>query len=757
MTIRKLTSVFFLLFSGIIFSQSKITVLGVVTIDKEPAEGALVELKTNKTVKYALTGKKGNYKFDEILISTQDTIVLTASFMSYEPMQKKITASKTAIEVNFHLTEKIVQNLEEVVVTGEKNVSTSAYKTSFKVNSKDFIKNSRATNVLNRIPSVSIQDDQIFVEGTLKGSVLIDGIQSNLQFLRTVQADDIDRVEVISNPSASFGADFTGAIVNIVLKQKIEHFLKGTLEGAAGIRNEYVSTAPTLSYKSKNVIVTSMFWNLSNEQLIDYKLDRQDTDGGFYRQQTLSTADVNQEFFETNASVKISDKSKLLLSSGLSSYSFTNAGRGFFESSEGDNENLETFSRQKNTRWDIASAFVQKIGSKGRLFIRGKYFNYDDINNFDFGDGLSNDVESSTNELTGVISYEHRGWKLFGKPTSLNTGLKVIDRDFDFLATDFSVSQRIINGFVEFDVTWSKRFSYNIAFSLDETRNQNETFRDTYLFFLPTINTVYHFNKNVDLRAGYSRKIIRPGADDLNENEIFINPGLLERGNSELDPQVRDYYFVSISKFFKRNYFSLRLFTASTDGLITNAYETSENGVLIKSLENAASYRTTGFNIAARTRLFKKIFTNLNVGLAYHEFNNPVGETLTEQNDGYTFNSNFYFGSNLFKNKLNVSFTGYFTGPVYSLISRVTTFPGMNINLRTNLFKDNLEVRFTYQDLFAINTERIERSNFDAFNQFILTSNKTTNFILTLTYFFGKDFDDRFDNYKIDNKDIIVE
>jgi type III secretory pathway component EscR len=129
---------------------------------------------------------------------------------------------------------------------------------------------------------------------------------------------------------------------------------------------------------------------------------------------------------------------------------------------------------------------------------------------------------------------------------------------------------------------------------------------------------------------------------------------------------------------------------------------------------------------------------------------------LVSSNSGFTFRNSFNLRTNMLKNKLALIFSGYNTTPAYTLINKTISYPSLNLEVESNFFKDKLNARIGYRDMFALNTVRKISSNFDSFRQLINNHNKTTNIVFSLAYNFGKVFNDRMNSREIENSDIIV-
>jgi outer membrane receptor protein involved in Fe transport len=745
-----------------IAAQNKITLTGTTTLAGTGFQGVIVELSSSAIHKRVLSDGKGNFKFPQITGNSLDTILLQASFLGYKTQSIRFNFPVKDTLVTIVFKEQDVANLKEVKIVGNPNSGTNAYKSVYKINSKDFIKNTTGNKVLATIPTVSIQNDDIIVDGRNKAIIFINGIESSNMELKALAADEIDKIEIIANPSASYNSDFTGSVINVLLKAKTVDYFKGSLSGTAGARNSYYALFPTLAYKRKSFLFTSYYSRVHNRQNIQYHLDRLNTDGDSYNQQSNRTPDGYQQSLNSKISFTLSEKSRLNFSNDFSGYKFvantdgsyvdTNTAAGQVNFS---NKNAE----EKQDRWNITSVYSYAINPKNTFLLKGKYYTYNNIDSYQIEEengsinkGVS---KSSTREGTAELDYAVEEINLFSKKTSLYAGLKYINREFDLSMDSFNISQNVLNLFGELNTTLSKKLSSAVSLSLENTNNKNQDFDQNYLYFLPNVNLLYDLGKGYNLRGGYSKKIIRPSANNLNNQIVYLNPGTARQGNQNLKPQLRDYVYTSLGKKINNGQLSLRFFHEYTQDAIIETFRT-ENDVLISTLDNAAQNQVTGFSLSLTTKMLKVIQANLSWGMEYSTFENSTDYSIIKQNSGFTNRSNLNLSAKVFKDRLALSLYGFYNSPLYTLTTKTKTYPNLGFEAETNFFNNSVNINLSYTNMFALNARRYEYSKADHFNQTIFTRNNTSNLLLTVSYYFGKKFSSGIKNSTVDNEDIIV-
>lgn len=752
----------FTLFSVVsmnVFSQQNINILGKITIANINLPDAMVELKVNETSRFVMTNNKGVYNFFNININATDSLFLKVKYLGYKQYMQQLKNLKKSNVFDVNLIPSEPENLKEVIINAKGKIINTARKLSYKIDGKNFIKNAKAGEVLNTVPNVYFNEfeGKTIVDGTLAAKIFIDGMESMIGELINIAAVDIDRVEIMNNPSAVYGVDYVGAIINIITKKKTEECVKGSIGAIGGLNNDFWAVNPSFSYKRGRFIIKSNYQYLQNIQKIDFSSIRIDNNGAFY-QNNINDSKNNQLNSNTRIGIKLSEKSKLTLTNSIYGYKFLSKANGF---SILNNDIPNYFSKDNENiikTLNFASVYNYKIKENKNLFIKSAYSIYDkgDISTFNYSNAISDYyiIQSKNKEFSLGINYEAEELTVFKKKMELYSDLKFINRNYSFSNTDFYISQNVIDGSSELDIEWVENFSTEIGVTLENTHNFNKTLNQNYNLILPSFNGLYHFNNKVDAKLSYSRKILRPSASDLNDGVLIIYPGVAKQGNSNLDPQIRNYYSFTIIKPFKSNNISLKLYDESINNAITDVYKIQGN-LLIQTLGNTAKYNAIGMNLGVRTNIFKKIMVNLTSGFDFNTFDDNSTTALIKNNSGYTFRGNIYLSTKLFKDKVSISFSGRQDGPNYSLFSKKITEPYLDFTLTTNVFNDKLNISLYGKNLLGKAASGFsDISIYNNFYQRIDTRNNSSNLLLTLTYNFGKKFNDKIEDIDINNNDV---
>ncbi|MEO8255449.1 MAG: TonB-dependent receptor, partial [Flavobacterium sp.] len=737
-----------------VLCQEKQTVEGKIYCEKTPLPDILVELKTDTTSKFAMSNKKGEYKFE--YLTTKDSCLLIVNVFGYRNFDLKIAKSTKVININLDKTEE----LNEVIVKSDNKIINTAKKTLYKIDEKNYLQNAKAGEVLRNVPNVYFNEfeGKIIVDGTLNAKIFIDGLEAMPDELKNIDAADIKSVEIINNPSAAyFRSDFLGAVINIITKKKSQEFIKGSFSTTVGMKNNFWAVNPNLSYKKGIIVVKSNFGYLNNDQIIDYNSKRFDENGSFF-QSNINNSKNKQISSSTRLGLNFSNKSILTITNSFYGYDFLGKANGFTSLNNDIAQNFTKDSKSNMNNWNIALVYNYKINEDALLLVKSAYSVYDksDSSTFNFEKEIPEyfNVFSKNKEFSFQSNFELGKLSFFNKKMPFYSSVKFINRKYDFLDQTYNINQNIINVSAGLDSEWSDKFSSELALTFENAHNSNESINQIYNILLPTFNALYHFKNKIDLKFGYSRKVLRPNASDLNNEVLIIYPGVAKQGNPELNPQLRNYYSFTFNKSFKTDSFSFKFYNESINNAITEVY-IKEGDLLIQTLANAAKYSSTGLNIGLKTTLFGKVITNLNSGFDYNLYKDNSEMAVIKKNSGFTFRGSMNLNAKFFKDKISMSFSGRQDGPNYSLLSKNITRPYLDFNIATNVLNNKLNISLYASNLLGKRAGGFtDISSYNSFYQKIETKNNSRNLLLILTYNFGRKFNDKIDFRDINNTDV---
>jgi len=257
-----------------LFSQeSNRSIIGMVQdkASKLPVEFATVQLlhaSDSSVIQTAITDRKGKFEMDKIKFGNY---ILHFSFIGYEKTVMTVTVNQQRENIGVVEIGILAKNMNEVVVTSTRKslLNTSIDRKVYNVTQDIMAQSGTASDILKNIPSVEVDiEGQVSLRGSTDVMILINGRPSPLmgktraEVLQQFPANTIERIEVITNPSARYKPDGTSGIINIVLKKNIKAGWNGNVVGNVGNNDRYNGSI-NMNYKTSKL---NLFGNYSIRQ-----------------------------------------------------------------------------------------------------------------------------------------------------------------------------------------------------------------------------------------------------------------------------------------------------------------------------------------------------------------------------------------------------------------------------------------------------------------------------------------------------------
>lgn len=678
-----LLSVFLVLTSITLFAQGKpervkIAITGKI-IEKTsqlPLEYATVTFKNSKNPKLifgGITDNKGNYNV-EVVAGVYD---VTLEFISFKPtiMSKKQFDEPTNLGT-ISLEEDATQ-LNEVVIRAEKTtVEIKLDKKVYNVGNDLMVKGGTVSDVLDNIPSVSVDvEGNISLRGNDNVKVLIDGKPSNAinisEALRLIPADAIEKVEVITNPSARYDAEGGGGLLNIILKKGKNLGLNGTVIANAGDPETY-GLSGTINYKQKEFnLFTTQGYNYRNNPgnaLTNSRYLNADNSTRDYMNETRKNERLNKSYTANIGMDWFLDKSTTW--TNIFNYRRSNGdNRDNVFQNYYDVNNVFDYTRNRINEEDSKSRNVEfttnltknfkKAGHK--LTIDGSFSSNSDKNL-----ALITDTSTQNTDVSIGVTGNHQTQSRnliqtdyvlpFGKGSQFEAGYR---GDFVVNTTDYAVTIDGIpsNAFTDIleykekvNALYTqygfkiKKFSTLLGLRWEDSvidvnqLGSNDFTNKKYNNFFPSAFFTYELSDQSSASISYSRRIQRPRGRQLNPfNNLSSNVNIFV-GNPDLNPAYTDAIDLGYLKRWSKLTFNTSLYVNKTTDVfqfVRRESGTFENGipVIISSPINLATEYRSGFEFTLNYSPFKwwKLNSNFNFfyiktegDYKYNDFNNNL-------------------------------------------------------------------------------------------------------------------------------------
>jgi outer membrane receptor protein involved in Fe transport len=534
---------------------------------------------------------------------TAGTFRLRASYVGYGTRTRAVTIGPGATAVGNFLLPTAAQALGEAVVIGQKPV-VEVRPDRLVYNADQDVSNAGGTaqDVLRKAPLLAVDGDgNVKMRGSSNFKVLVNNkpsptLASNLaEALKSIPADQIKSVEVITTPSAKYDGEGTAGIINIVLKKGVDQGVNGRVGVASGNRNTNFNSA--LNFRKGKFGFTSTasagaWYNPgeSSRERITYSPLGIDTlrqngtthnlGGWYYGTVGLDYDPAEHHSFSLAGSVDgYGGNSKQdLFSRDAANFAvanplYTRASKNVFGGLivEGTGTYTRTFTTARK-EWSVLGQYALNNGTFG--------YDFDQYNNspVTLEQSQANYRERSRGRTPGhEYTFQTDFTQPFGDKRTLELGLKAIFRrtgsvadvegltlgqtpDFVTLAgrsTDFSYAQDVQAAYATYGFGVGKKLSASLGGRVERTalsadfRTSGTGFERSYVTPLPNGNARYAFSDATSLRFAYSRRITRPYIDFLNPFVDRSDAKNISYGNPDLDPELTDSYELAYSTTLK--------------------------------------------------------------------------------------------------------------------------------------------------------------------------------------------------------------
>ena len=799
---KKIKSVLILvLFFNTLFSfaqevtNQKIKISGKVVekVTKQPLEYATITflLPNNpKPVAGGITNPKGEFDI-EIKPGIYDIKIEFISFKINEIKQKNFNTSTSLGLISL---EEDANQLNEVVIRTEKTtVEIKLDKKVYNVGNDLMVKGGTVSDVLDNIPSVSVDvEGNVSLRGNDNVRVLIDGKPSNAiniaEALRLIPADAIEKVEVITNPSARYDAEGGGGLLNIILKKGKNQGLNGTFIASTGYPETY-GLSGNVNYKSKN-------FNLFTTQGYN---DRNSPGNSFTNSKYLNSDNSTRNYIYENRENKRNNKGyngnfgiELNLNE---STSWTNSFN--YRNSKGDNVD-DVFQNYYNSAFnydytrnrvngeisdsesaEFATNFIKKFKKDGhKLTIDGSFSSSDDLNDAIITDKVTNNsivkFDNTTNNQNQKRNLIQMDYVLpFGKGSQFEAGYR---GDFSKLRTDYQVENDgvINNNFTntleykekvnalysqyglkvnKFSALFGLRFEdSNIEINQLATNSYNTK---KYSNFFPSAFFTYEISDKSSASVSYSRRIQRPRGRMLNPFSNLSSNINIFMGNPDLNPAFSDAIDLGYIKRWSKVTFNTSLYVNKTTDVFQFARRESGtfvNGtpVLISSPINLATEYRTGFEFTLNYSPYKwwklngnfNFFRNETEGIfSYTDFNNNVilqdfGNVATSWSSRITSKITLPY-------KIDWQTNASYNAPQTSAQGKSLGVFGANLAFSKDILKDKGTLSFNISDVFNSRKRITENYLQGVVSSYSEMQWRQRQFSVSFTYRFNKPKNER--------------
>jgi outer membrane receptor protein involved in Fe transport len=736
----------------IIIRISAQTIISGTIVDKtshQPIEFAsvlLIHLPDSAAGKGVASDKKGRFSIEGV---KPGTYLLLCSFIGFE---KKRTASFNITgntKYNAGQIELIGSNttLTSVTVTGTRpTLNTSIDRKVYNVEQDIMSKSGSVSDILKNIPSVEVDiDGNVSLRGSGDVVILIDGKPSPLmgalraEILQQLPANSIQRIEVITNPSAKYRPDGTSGIINIVTKKNIKNGFNGSAIGNAGNHDRYNGNI-TLNYHPKKFNIfagyslrkdtrkrlntidrtyldsitgsTKSYYNQDNTSIahplsnivnggIDYTIDKRNSVGisGTYNYRSQTRNEVTHNSNYNGQHIFIENDDRLRHDPGYESH---RSAVGYFQHQflkEGNEIRLQFNTSKEDEVDNSAYTNIYYFPKRPTSFdnTNTKQIQSENQLSLDYSNQLSEDakLEAGYDGLYNKIDAN-----LYGEyfDTTQNQFVK------DVLKSNRFVYKEDIHAlYVTYQKSY-KKFGYLAGLRGEESLihgrlvTKDSLISNTYFKIYPTLHLSYKLKENSELQLNYSKRVHRPEQEALNPFPQYQDPRNLRAGNPKLLPEITHSFELGYKWENKHFSFVPSLYYRYKLNGFTSVVVPLNDTTLLTTTQNLSNDQSAGLEFVFSAKGGKWFSANLSSNVFYNK--------IDATNLGYIQNKSIYsMSANLISNFIITKTTMFQISTNYRsarLTPQGKTFPTfvMNMGMRKDLFKNKVSITLTASDLF---------------------------------------------------------
>ena len=743
-TRMKLYYFFFLLATSLLTAQS-FSITGKIALEtneKTAATSIFLYLENSQTlVKAVVTNDDGSYNFSNIKAGNYYTKINYLGFQEYSG--KPFTLVDKDITIPLIVLEKSTEELKEVVIKKQKPmVQVLADKTVFNVENTINATGTTGFELLRKAPGVVIDNnDNLIVEGKTGILIYIDGKQSFLSgsdltnYLKTIQATDIEAIEIITQPSSKYDAAGNAGIINIKLKKNKNFGTNGTISSGFNV-GRFGTSLSSVSFNNRNK-KNNFYGNYSNRFGRNYNfinLNRVQSNTIFdSRSSTVSETNANNikfgyDYYANSKStfgIVVSGNFNNAIANGntktpIRSDASTSIDSILIAKSDGYNKNYNLYS-------NINYKFQDTTGvSFNADFDYGKY-NSDRSNyqpNFYYDNSESIILSQSINSqntpiLIDIFSlksdYEQRLFKgKFG--TGFKTSLVKTDNTFEVfnyqndvpvfnpqLSNQFEFNENINALYVNYNRLY-KKFNFQIGLRVENTisegnlisiqQTSNQTVKRNYTDFFPSGGITYQVNDNNSLALLYSSRIERPSYQSLNPFEFQIDELSFQRGNPFLRPQYTTNIKINHTYKYTLNTSLSYSYISDFFAQVTEADGDTRNFLITRNVANQ-EILNLGISYPFKVKEWWNVYMSVNAFQSKYIATNPSFTGIKQETLSLYGQNNFTLPKDF-----NLEISGWFSSPsVWGGTYRTKSIGSLDLAVQKKFLNKRATARLAFSDV----------------------------------------------------------
>lgn len=715
----------------------------------------LVRANDSTLVKGAIADAEGTYLFENISAGQYRLSAQQVGYTKQHSEPLLVDADHTTIKVPVLKLAEEQRRLAEVTVVAKRPfIEQQVDRMVVNVENSAVAAGNTLLEVLEKAPGVTVdqQNEEIKVRGKSGVIVEIDGKRSYLStqelmnLLRNTPSDNVEKLEVITNPSAKYDAAGNSGIINIRFKKNKNFGTNGTFTLGAGQTLQpngrgRASTSLNLNHRAGKVNLFSTYsfgqYNNFNRTDIFRRIPYQGN-VTYFDQRSERVGSSQNHSFKGGLDWSISKKTTVgALFSGFSdAWNQPNATSSTdilneqlavtrrFTTNGAANKSLTNLNYNINAKHQFddkgreLSADVDYVTYDGQSFnvLGTQYFTATGTPS-GRPDSVRNTMPSAINILVGKVDYAHpMGSGKF--EAGLKTSRVESDNNLTFetksdaWAADptrsnrFIYTENISAAYVNYSTKLSKKTQLQTGLRLEHTSSLgnsvtlNDRRERTYTNLFPSVFLTQQLDTNNALSLNYSRRIDRPNYQTLNPFVFFLDPFTYQQGNPNLRPQFT--HSLQLTHTFKQAFITTLAYSRISDAILSEVPRQipAENKTFVTS-ENIDHQDNINLTFSFPVKVAKWWQMQTNLSAFYNNYKTFYNDQLvTLQQTSW----NLYTSQNLTVSKtLSVEVTGFYNGAGVYGFYKFQPQGALSIGIQKQVWEKKGRFSLNMNDLFWTN------------------------------------------------------
>lgn len=744
----------------------------------------LLSADDKKLVKSALTEEDGSFIMPDV---SSGSYILKVTMLGYAEYSKENVIVKDEDVLLGQLKmQRTATSLKEVSIRGQKPlIEVKADKLIVNVENSIVSAGSSALEILSRSPNVNVdQDDNISIKGRQGVTVMIDGRQMAISgtdlanMLKSMPANAIEKIEIISNPGAKYDAAGVAGIINIRTKRSKRMGVNGSVNAslAQGVYPKYNAGA-NLNYRNKKISAYTSYnyakrgW--FNNLILDRRfLDSTDALVGSYRQNNFSKMYFESHSLTLDGDYSLSKKTTLGMVLTGSSFGFKPDVNNNSTYLDQNNDVVYYFNTSGNHinnyyNYTVNANMRHRFDSTGReLTVDADYARYwstaqqNFITKYSYADGITSvpdyHMRSDLSGLTQIRSVKTDYTHPMKGNAKLEAGVKssyvTSDNEplfYERTTGDFALDTKRSNHFVykeninaayvNANKSWDK-WSTQVGLRVENTNvvadqiTLDSTYDWSYTQLFPSLAVQHSLSKKHDVGVTLSRRIQRPNYQQLNPFKYYVDNTTYREGYPYLRPALT--YSVEVSHTFMKRFITSLTYSVTNDNItqVIQPSETDTGRVTVQTNKNLTRMRYYAFSGAYPYQVTKWWNTMVNFNLYYaHYEGNIANTTLSKGAPAYTLSTTNRFS---LPKGFSAELSGWYQSKqVYGYMDLQAMWM-LNAGIQKSIMKNKATVRLNVQDAFWKGYPRAT-STYDQYVEDFTARRTSRQVALSFTYRFG--------------------